>query len=743
MTSSGFFKDRDKRRAAALSLLFHLVALLLFIFLISRPDRVAPERYIVIDVGTPAFSEEVTDAPTVDDPAPQAQQPEVADSELGAPQPLAQEVEEPTPDPIAQEEQRVAPDAAQEEAEPEPVEELAAEPEPVEEVEEVADEPTPVAEAEPEEVVEEVADEPEALAEAAPEPEATQAETPPELAEPTPDAVTPEAPEAVAEDAPIESEVDLTTVLPEIDEVVLEPRPEPQPIVIPEPAVTVEALVARLITPTPSVEVASERAIPQPQIEAAVAIERAIPRPNVEVQTPLERPIPRPTVETEVTAPRPVPQPEVQASVDMPRAIPRPEIRSEVQAPRAVPQPDVQASVAQARAVPIPQVEAAVAAPRPVPQPSASVAVATPQPVPTPSVSASVSVPEAPAEVPVEAGGAPRTAVSEIEGGLETPLDPGGSADQAGQTRVDDDADLAGLGAAAGPDGSDEPTGAPAAPLEPFADQRNRPLAVLLDNANGYPQLGFREASAIYELPVEGGLTRLMTVYDRVDPTRVGPIRSARDYFVALAQNMDGILVHDGGAPSAIAAIQRVNAPTLNSFTSGELFARDTSRNAPYNLFSSGSALRSAVARLQLNRTQLVRGQIYRPSEEASDVERISVRYSGAYSSGFEYVPQLNLYRWQRNGTGASDAEGEAVMVNAVVVARINVQPIPGDPEGRLYIPLEGGPATLFVRGKQIEGRWSEQRGFQFFTSDGELVDLRAFKYWVVFAPNEANVTVQ
>ncbi len=721
MTSSGFLKDRDKRRAAALSLLFHLLALLLFILLVSRPERVAPERYIVIDVGTPAFSEEVTDAPTVNDPAPQAQQPEVADSELGAPQPLAHEVEEPTPEPIAQEEQLAAADAAQEEAEP--TEEVATEPEPVAE-ESVED----VVEAEPEEMIDEVADEPEALTEAAPEPEVTPAETPPELAEPTPDALTPEAPEAVAEDAPVESEVDLTTILPEIDEVVLEPRPEPQPLVIPEPTVSVEVPAARLIAPTPSVEVASERAIPQPQIEAAVATERAIPRPNVEVQTPLERPIPRPTLTAEVTAPRPVPQPEVQASVDRPRVIPRPEIRTEVATPRAVPQPDVQASVAQARAVPTPQVQAAVAAA---------------QPVPTPSVSASVSVPETPAEVPVEAGGAPRTAISEIEGGLETPLDPGGSADQAGQTRADDDATLAGLGAAAGPDGSDEPTGAPVAPLEPFADQRNRPLAVLLDNANGYPQLGFREASAIYELPIEGGLTRLMTVYDRVDPTRVGPIRSARDYFVALAQNLDGILVHDGGAPSAIAAIQRAGAPTLNSFTSGELFARDASRNAPYNLFSSGSALRSAVTRLQLNRTQLVRGQIYRPSEEMSDAERISVRYSGVYTSGFTYLPQLNLYRWQRNGAPASDAEGEAVMVNAVVVARINAQPIPGDPEGRLYIPLEGGPATLFVRGKQIEGRWSEQRGFQFFTSDGELIDLRAFKHWVIFAPGNATVTVQ
>ncbi len=67
-----------------ISLALHLAILLLLLFWRSTPEPV--ESFIVIDVGTPAFSEVVTDAATVGDPAPLAPQPQVADPETGDPQ---------------------------------------------------------------------------------------------------------------------------------------------------------------------------------------------------------------------------------------------------------------------------------------------------------------------------------------------------------------------------------------------------------------------------------------------------------------------------------------------------------------------------------------------------------------------------------------------------------------------------------------------------------------------------------
>jgi hypothetical protein len=268
-------------------------------------------------------------------------------------------------------------------------------------------------------------------------------------------------------------------------------------------------------------------------------------------------------------------------------------------------------------------------------------------------------------------------------------------------------------------------------------------VAVVVDNLRGYPQHGLRPASQIHEMPVEGGITRLMLVFDRSDPERVGPVRSARDYFVQLSRSMDAVLVHDGGSPGAMAAITSLDAPSLNAFSRGDLFSRGEGA-APYNLFSNGDALRRAVNTIAAGRGRAVSGTIFRPGDELDEAVEVRVRFGGTYESGFRYEPGVNAYRWLRNGEPASDAGGEAVLVDAVLVAAIDARPIPGDTEGRLYIALSGGEATLFVRGKAIRGRWESRQGqgVQFVTNEG-AVDLAPFKVWVAYTPTYARVEVR
>jgi hypothetical protein len=379
-----------------------------------------------------------------------------------------------------------------------------------------------------------------------------------------------------------------------------------------------------------------------------------------------------------------------------------------------------------------PQVD--VAAAQPIPTPQVATAVAAAQPIPTPQVAAAVAAPQvsqaAPAVLPEAAEGAVQVPSPRDEG-----RPAGGDADRPGQTTTDDAATAAAAGAAAAPDGG-AGTGTPLQPQRtPFSERRERPLAVMIDNANGYPQSGLREAGLIVEMPVEGGVTRLMTVYDRSDPGAVGPVRSARDYFVELSQGIGGVLVHDGGSPGAMAAIARAPLPTLNAYTSGELFSRSGERGAPYNLYTGGGALRQAVNSLQLDTSRLIQGLVYRPAADAASASEATVRFSSIYDSGFRYLPELGLYRWVRNGSQAVDANGEAVLVDAVVIASIEARPLPNDDAGRLYIPLRGGPATLLLRGSVIEGSWLQNGGVRFVDRTGQEIELTPFKTWVAFTP--------
>ena len=205
---------------------------------------------------------------------------------------------------------------------------------------------------------------------------------------------------------------------------------------------------------------------------------------------------------------------------------------------------------------------------------------------------------------------------------------------------------------------------------------------------------------------------------------------------------MGGTLVHVGGSPSALNEIAR-GQTTLDALSQSESFFVASNQSAPYSIYANGSALREAVARLDLNASTVLRGSAYRPAEDAPGAAQISVSYSADYSSGFRYVPNVGQYRWLRNSQDASDASGEAVLADAVVTAQITTFPYPDDPEGRLYLPYRGGAATLFLRGKEIPGTWTSQNGFSFFAEGGEKIDLAPYKHWILFAPDYAEVSVQ
>ena len=80
----------------------------------------------------------------------------------------------------------------------------------------------------------------------------------------------------------------------------------------------------------------------------------------------------------------------------------------------------------------------------------------------------------------------------------------------------------------------------------------DRPIAVMIDNHKGaWPQVGLNSAYSVYEIIVEGGETRLMALFKGVDLEKIGPVRSARHYFLDYALENDAIYVHYGWSPKA------------------------------------------------------------------------------------------------------------------------------------------------------------------------------------------------
>ncbi len=149
---------------------------------------------------------------------------------------------------------------------------------------------------------------------------------------------------------------------------------------------------------------------------------------------------------------------------------------------------------------------------------------------------------------------------------------------------------------------------AAAPPHIPAAFERGtitrRPYVVMIDNhPNAYPQTGLDKAAVVFEALAEGGITRFMAVYIpgvSPDVPSIGPVRSARLYFVRWAMGMNGMYVHAGGAPDALKRVreaQEIIDVDALARSGGAYFTRVRTRKAPHNLYTSTARLDQAAAR--------------------------------------------------------------------------------------------------------------------------------------------------
>jgi len=120
--------------------------------------------------------------------------------------------------------------------------------------------------------------------------------------------------------------------------------------------------------------------------------------------------------------------------------------------------------------------------------------------------------------------------------------------------------------------------------------EKHRPLGIMVENSqDARPQSGLSFADVIYEAVVEGGITRFLSVFYCQDAGIVGPIRSARTYFLDFISEYGAnpLYAHVGGAntPGPADALGQIvdygwNVYNdLNQFSIGfPTFKRDESR---------------------------------------------------------------------------------------------------------------------------------------------------------------------
>ena len=296
------------------------------------------------------------------------------------------------------------------------------------------------------------------------------------------------------------------------------------------------------------------------------------------------------------------------------------------------------------------------------------------------------------------------------------------------------------------------------------AYENSRPVAVMLNDLKAaQPQLGVSRADIIYEVPAEGGITRMLAIFQTLEGVgNLGSIRSTRPYYLELALGHDALLVHAGGSPEAYADIPVWGVDNMDGVNGGsdaKIFWRDPERRKhagyEHSMLTSGEKILGYLAK-GVFRSEHERGYTY-PQMFTDDgtpaagtaAEKITVKYSYYKTAAFTYDSATGKYLVGQYGKAYVDGNtGEQVGVTNVLILETSIGVISGDTAGRLSVKLTGsGDGTYCCGGKSVPIRWSKtgrDSPFVYTLTDGSRLVLgRGTSYVCIYSPKSGKVTVQ
>lgn len=268
-------------------------------------------------------------------------------------------------------------------------------------------------------------------------------------------------------------------------------------------------------------------------------------------------------------------------------------------------------------------------------------------------------------------------------------------------------------------------------------------LAVINNHPDARPQTGLNEADIVFEFVAEYNITRFAALYQSSFPEEIGPIRSARDYFIELAAAFDAFFIAHGYSPEAKAMLESGMVDHINGIDhDGSLFRRSADRVAPHNSYITLENIETGMELTDASPNYSAKAP-YAFAEEAGNdklveqASKLEVRYGQDpnFTSSFTYDDTAQLYKRSSGEDPTIDKETlQQVEVANVLVFEADHETI--DAEGRQSIDLDsGGEALLFHKGGVREIEWISQDGMLLPTADGETVELVPGKTWIHIVP--------
>lgn len=284
-------------------------------------------------------------------------------------------------------------------------------------------------------------------------------------------------------------------------------------------------------------------------------------------------------------------------------------------------------------------------------------------------------------------------------------------------------------------------------------ESKSRPYAVMINN-NGAVwkyQSGMNKAYMVYEMLVEGGITREMALFRDSDAEKIQSVRSSRHYFLDYALENDAIYVHWGWSPRAQAEIPSRGINNINGLTyEGTYFFRDKTISGvgmEHKGYTTMESLKKATERLKYRSTTekgvLLKYEVdpidLASRENVVDAKYIEIPYSGSYKSRFFYDEESKMYKKSQNNTEMIDyTSKERFVTKNIIVYNVGYKTM--DSYGRQDMENTGSGNGYFIsEGKAVPITWSKSSKdarTQYKYADGTELSVNDGSTYIALQPN-------
>ncbi|MCL2571505.1 MAG: DUF3048 domain-containing protein [Defluviitaleaceae bacterium] len=295
-----------------------------------------------------------------------------------------------------------------------------------------------------------------------------------------------------------------------------------------------------------------------------------------------------------------------------------------------------------------------------------------------------------------------------------------------------------------------------------------RPFAAVINNSGrALPQSGVGAADIIYEVLAEGDVTRLVGIFQSYVPEMIGPMRSARDYFIDFALNHDAIFIHHGASPGGYSQISSLRINNLDGIAlEGIVFWRD--RTYPYWAVNTGTrplehSSFTGSERL-FNHLEGRSIRDYWP-DEADDfgfnfnlghippdttghgqAYSVHVPFSALYFRRFTFNEETGLYYSENRQGPHMDANTvEQVGVSTILIQFTNMRVV--DAVGRRSVDTIGSGSGYMIHGGRYQPvRWqkdSHTSPTRWYFPDGAPLVLEPGRVWICVFQSNGNVVFE